>query len=123
MSDQKDQKGGREYSVEEILAEYGTKRTGAKVVDFPERKDAAPDTGDDERTLRFPVTGRTAPKPRPEDKPMPEIVPENMGRSIGARVHTLLRKADHFADHMYDQAEAWTRRSCPTRMPTPAVPG
>ncbi len=105
MSDQKDQKGDREFSLEEILAEYGTKRTGAKVVDFPEREDAAPGGGEEEHTIRFPAQNRTAPRPRPEDKPMAEIVPESVGRSIGARVHTLLRKADHFADHMYDQAE------------------
>ena len=105
MSDQKDQKGGREFSLEEILAEYGTKRTGAKVVDFPEREDAAPGGGEEEHTIRFPAQNRTASRPRPEDKPMAEIVPESVGRSIGARVHTLLRKADHFADHMYDQAE------------------
>ena len=48
MSDQKDQKGDREFSLEEILAEYGTKRTGAKVVDFPEREDAAPGGGEEE---------------------------------------------------------------------------
>ena len=105
MSDQKDQKGGREYSVDEILAEYGSKRTGAKVVDFPEQKGESAEEDRLERTLRFPAAGRTAPKPPAKDEPIPEIVPESVGRSIGARVHTLLRKADHYADHMYDQAE------------------
>ncbi len=105
MSDQKDQKGGREYSVDEILAEYGSKRTGARVVDFPERKGESAEEDRLERTLRFPAAGRTAPKSPAKDEPIPEIVPESVGRSIGARVHTLLRKADHYADHMYDQAE------------------
>ena len=91
MSDQKDQKGGREFSLEEILAEYGTKRTGAKVVDFPEREDAAPGGGEEEHTIRFPAQNRTASRPRPEDKPMAEIVPESVGRSIGARVHKIGR--------------------------------
>ena len=36
---------------------------------------------------------------------MAEIVPENPGRSLAARLSTLLRRADHYADHMYDQAE------------------
>ena len=38
-------------------------------------------------------------------QPMAEIVPEGVGRHIAARLSTLLRRADHYADHMYDQAE------------------
>lgn len=26
-------------------------------------------------------------------------------RALAARLHTLMRRADHYADHMYDQAE------------------
>ena len=108
MSDQKDQKGKREYSVDEILAEYGSGRSaGTKVVDFPERKDTPGQTAPEEPTLRFPtVLEGKPPATKPaEAKPIPEIVPEGVGRRLGARLHTLLRKADHFADHMYDQAE------------------
>lgn len=113
MFDETKTPGGPEYTVDEILAEYGSKGRGAgieppngrkskKVVDFPTEEvpplppeeDAAP--------------GRASKKPTAKPKagePIPEIVPENMGRAIGAHLHTLLRKADHFADHMYDQAE------------------
>ena len=114
MSDQKDQKGRPEYTVDEILAEYGSRGGTAsgtkkpekpgKVVEFPTEKlpplppekDAAPPAG---RPVKRPV-----PKPG-TDKPMAEIVPENVGRALGAHIHTLLRRADNFADHMYDHAE------------------
>ena len=100
MSDQKDKKGRREYSVDEILAEYGSGRSaGTKVVDFPERKDKPGQGAPEEPARRFPA------KSPAEDKSIPEIVPENVGRRLGAHLHTLLRKADHYADHMYDQAE------------------
>ena len=52
MSDQKDQKGKREYSVDEILAEYGSGRSaGTKVVDFPERRDKPARDHPEEPTL------------------------------------------------------------------------
>ena len=108
MSDRKDKKGRREYSVEEILAEYGTARSkGTKVVDFPERKDKSAGRAPEEPTLRFPtvVKGKQPAKAPAEEKPIAKIVPDSVGRRLGARLHTLLRKADHYADHMYDQAE------------------
>lgn len=108
MSDQKDQKGRREYTVEEILAEYGSGRSrGTKVVDFPEQKDKPAQSDSEEPTLRFPTVleGKKPANPPAEEKPIPKIVPESMGRRLGARFHTLLRRADHYADHMYDQAE------------------
>ena len=111
MADRKDQKGGRKYSVEEILAEYGTGRPkGTKVVDFPERggrnAQSAPGTPE-EPTRRFPTVleGKKADKKPAEEKPIAKIEPKGMGRRLGARFHTLLRRADHYADHMYDQAE------------------
>ena len=44
MSDQRDQKGRKEYSVDEILAEYGSGNYGKskKVVEFPEGRSAPP---------------------------------------------------------------------------------
>ena len=36
---------------------------------------------------------------------MPKIVPQGVGRAIGARLSALKRQAEHFADHMYDEAE------------------
>lgn len=114
MSDEMKKPGGREYTVDEILAEYGSKGRGTaapekpakpkKVVDFPTGKlppipPAPPGDGADEPTIRL-----VKKPPVKKDKPIPEIVPEGVGRSIGARLHTLLRRADHFADHMYDQS-------------------
>lgn len=113
MSDETKTPGGSEYTVDEILAEYGSKGKGAgieppngrkskKVVDFPTGE--VPPLPPEEGT----TPGRAPKKPTAKPKagePIPEIVPENMGRTIGAHLHTLLRKADHFADHMYDQAE------------------
>lgn len=112
MSDETKKPGGREYTVDEILAEYGSKGRQAtkpgrskKVVDFPTGElppvpPGPPEYSPDEPTIRL------VKKPQKQaDEPIPEIVPENVGRTIGARLHTLLRRADHFADHMYDHAE------------------
>ena len=108
MAERKDKKGRREYSVEEILAEYGSGRSkGTKVVDFPERKDKSVQDAPEEPTRRFsavPEEKDPAKKPA-QDKPIAKIEPESVGRRLGARFHTLMRKADHYADHMYDQAE------------------
>lgn len=115
MSDETKKPGGPEYTVDEILAEYGSKGRGAKseppkgrrpqkVVDFPTEK--LPILPPDEEVPHPPVREVKKPVPKPKgDKPMPEIVPENVGRKLGAQLHTLLRKADNFADHMYDEAE------------------
>lgn len=49
---------------------------------------------------------REAPaKKAPPSGPVAEIVPDSLGRHIAARLSTLMRRADHYADHMYDQAE------------------
>jgi len=138
MSERDDHKGQddkkREYSVEEILAEYGSgKYSRSKVVDFPDQE---------EREL-FQQTGRLpglsrqqagrASKPLPSrpakdakaqaDRPgeaeqeqepkapkdeggdIVEITPESPLRGLAARLSTMKRRADHYADHMYDQAE------------------
>ncbi len=90
MSDRKDQQNNpnSDFSVDEILAEYGSK---SKVIEFPKDEGDLPDD----------------PMPRPARKPRPvdEIVPETPLRGLAARIATLRRKADHYADHMYDQAE------------------
>mgnify|MGYP006865374747 FL=1 len=123
MSDETKKPGGPEYTVDEILAEYGSKGRGGgkeppqreaksqppkgrrpqKVVDFPTEKLPRLSGEEGEGPSGPPAQG--AEQPARQDKPMPEIVPENVGRAIGAHLHTLLRRADHFADHMYDQAE------------------
>ena len=108
MSERKDKKDRREYSIEEILAEYGSGRSGGtKVVDFPEQKNRPARDDPEEPTLRFSAAAKeqTPDKKPAQSKPIAKIVPEGVGRRLGARLHTLMRKADHYADHMYDQAE------------------
>lgn len=96
MSDHKDQKQNQGYDLDDILAEYGTGRyeKKSKVVEFPQ----------EERAARQDEPPRPAPK-KELPKPVDEIVPEKPGRGIAARLSTLMRRADHYADHMYDQAE------------------
>ena len=112
MSDETKTPDGPAYTVDEILAEYGSKgredkaeppkgQRPQKVVDFP--TDKLPNLSGEEREAPH-EPQKPAAKPK-GGEPIPEIVPENVGRTIGAHLHTLLRKADNFADHMYDQAE------------------
>ncbi len=109
MSDETKNQGGPEYSVDEILAEYGSgKYSRPKVVEFPAGERPAPASPPPEEEAPRPPIREVVKKPAGKpgaDEPMPEIVPESVGRTIGARLHTLLRRADHYADHMYDQAE------------------
>ena len=89
MSDRKDQQtNNSDYSVDEILAEYGSR---TKVLEFPQSDEDLP----------------ADPMPRPARKirPQDEIVPSNPARGLAARVATWRRRADHYADHMYDRAE------------------
>ena len=91
MSERNDQKTEQSYSVDDILAEYSSK---SKVLEFPgssDPEDSAP-----------PISTDKAAKP---SKPMGEIIPETRAQGLAARVATLRRKADHYADHMYDRAE------------------
>ena len=91
MSERKDQKNEQGYSVDEILAEYGS---GPKVVEFPASTPAEPE----------PPVPRPAKAPA-DSRPMDSIRPETPARGLAARVATLRRKVDHYADHMYDRAE------------------
>ena len=95
MAEHKDEKkAGQEYSVDEILAEYGSSR----VVEFPERDKAQ---AEDKPSAPDRPRREEPQEPRPVD----EIVPPTVGRKLAARLSTLRRRADHYADHMYDQAE------------------
>ncbi len=82
----------QDFSLDDILAEYGSGRYGktTKVVDFPPAEPAAPQPPAQEEQPAQPVD---------------EIVPETTGRKLAARLSTLMRRADHYADHMYDRAE------------------
>ena len=88
MSDRNDQKTEQTYSLDDILAEYSSK---SKVVEFPAGSSPADDT----------------PPPKPPRKPQPvdEILPPTRAHGLAARIATWRRKADHYADHMYDRAE------------------
>lgn len=108
MSERKDppSKGkDKPYSVDDILAEYGSgkyDKGSRKVISFPEE---GPDGS------RPVPTDPTPPKPAAQPgqdqapPPIAQISPKGLGRQLAARLSTLLRRADHYADHMYDQAE------------------
>ena len=122
MADDKEK--APDYSVDEILAEYGSCKK-PKVVEFPEQAAARPRPkkeidlpGPDglppaeeeapepeESGLPQPPTPIQNPPRAEEQEPMPEIVPQGIRRTIGARLSALMRRAEHFADHMYDEAE------------------
>ena len=89
MSDQ--HKNDQNYSVEEILAEYGTGRY-AKVVEFPRQEVEA--------QARPPAESAAD-----EPAQVIEIGPEGLGDRLAARMSGLVGRMDHYADHMYDQAE------------------
>lgn len=100
MSDRKDQPNN-DYSLDDILAEFGTgkyKKPPSKVVEFPQREEPF----DEEPPVIVPPPKKESPA---AEEPVDEIVPETAGRKLAARLSTLLRRADHYADHMYDQAE------------------
>lgn len=104
MSDRKDQQNNR-YSVDDILAEFGSgkyREEPSKVVEFPPREESF----NEEPPILRPAPKKEPAKEEPAKRaPMDEIVPETVGRGLAARLSTLLRRADHYADHMYDQAE------------------
>ena len=99
MAEQKDRTNQTEYSVDEILAEYGTGRYApSKVTEFPEpEQEPVPQPGPD--PVVFPT------REKDPDEEMAEIRPVSLFHGLAARMHTFLRRADHYADHMYDQAE------------------
>ena len=91
MSERKDQKTEHTYSVDEILAEYSSK---SKVVEFPGGISPDGDT----------TPARPAAQPRPARR-VDSILPETRARGLAARIATWRRRADNYADHMYDRAE------------------
>lgn len=111
MSDQKERSNQTEYSVDEILAEYGSgKYSKPKVVEFPEPAKSAPAAPKPQQSApaQRPQAAETKQAEPPEDghdDAIPEIRPQSFAHGLAARLSTLLRRADHYADHMYDQAE------------------
>lgn len=96
MSEEKDRKREQNYSVDDILAEYGSR---SRVVEFPDLPKKQEDLPSDEEILsRSKKAGGTS-------APVDEIVPETPARHAAARLSSLVRRAVHFADHMYDRAE------------------
>ena len=112
MADHKDPKDKQEYSVDDILAEYGSGKYGKpKVVEFPGREDRRPEPGP-----QRPGRPKQPPRPEPQeeqpeddeedagedrdDDGIVEIEPVSPFHGLAARFHTLIRRADHYADHM-----------------------
>lgn len=81
-----------------------------KVLPFPDQPSASPTNTSAHSPQRAPFSKQRA-KPHARLKsggsraPMPVIRPANLLRHVAARISTLQRRADHYADHMYDQAE------------------
>lgn len=108
-----DSEEGEDSSAQE--AEEGKGK--AKVVPFPEKKkkqgEQAPQQPpvDGPEPVQFEKKSTTQEEEPSQDQddqeapPMPIIQPATLLRHLGARLSTLSRRADHFADHMYDQAE------------------
>ena len=108
-----DSEEGEDSSAQE--AEEGKGK--AKVVPFPEKKkkqgEQAPQQPpvDGPEPVQFEKKAPTQEEGQSQDQddqeapPMPIIQPATLLRHLGARLSTLSRRADHFADHMYDQAE------------------
>lgn len=99
MAEHKDEKKSAPvYTVDEILAEYGSSR----VVEFPEADARSGTEAPDASAPPQPPRPKAADRKR---EPVDEIVPGSLRRSLAARLATLRRRGDHYADHMYDQAE------------------
>lgn len=87
----------------------------AKVVPFPKKEQKQPSQpqqpptpGPEPVEFRHTQAKPSAPGQEEEEQepaPMPVIQPATLLRNLAARLSTLQRRADHFADHMYDQAE------------------
>lgn len=114
MSKDKEKQDKPQYDLEEILAEYGSGKYSnhPKVVEFPESSSFSaqaerhpPSQSASEPRANQPAEGEKTPSSPAEERPILNISPKGLGRHIGARLSTWLRRADHFADHMYDQAE------------------
>ena len=128
MSDQHDDKlntqeeqpiGGRDpqhaYSVEEILSEFSSSRGGKRVVPFPAQRppeDGGPEDGgpeDDAQDAPGPGEDPAAPGRPPDDgvhtAEIIDLPPESLLFELKEKVRALFRRADEYADQMYQQAE------------------
>lgn len=112
MSERKDPHSKEpSYSVDDILSEYGSGKYGTapqKVVPFPDERTPEPEDRPEPESQTDKPSDQApggASEKAGHSQSMAEIVPEGLGRHIAARLSTLLRRADHYADHMYDQAE------------------
>ena len=111
MSERKDPHSKEpSYSVDDILSEYGSGKYGTapqKVVPFPDERTPEPEDRPEPESQTDKPSDQApggASEKAGHSQSMAEIVPEGLGRHIAARLSTLLRRADHYADHMYDQA-------------------
>lgn len=130
MSDHRDKDDhNKDFSVDDILAEYGSKspKKPRKVVDFLEEtgrmaairvpedglseKEYGKDKAKEKGKVRPPAGDLDASadeadgEETQEEKVIIEIGPKDTFHRTVAWFSTFRRRADHFADHMYDQAE------------------
>lgn len=98
MSDHPDEKLNQagqapSYSVEEILTEFSSSREDKRVISFPEPPERRPAVDD-------------IPRKRPADKKeVIDLPAENPILGLKERLRRLSRRADEYADQMYQQAE------------------
>ena len=87
------------YSVDEILSEFSSFRS-QRVVPFPTQEESG-DIEDTGELPADPMPRRRAPEPRQEA----EIIGVPLSLLLKEKVRSLFRRADEYADQMYQQAE------------------
>ena len=104
---------GGDFTLDDILAEYGhpvSDKVPDNVVAFPGRRTAPPPEEADSAEEPF-----LEEEPFPEDEPPEEDIPEEVSRitpfpkkrnRLSALVHDLNQRADHYADHMFEEDES-----------------
>ncbi len=111
---------GGDFTLDDIMAEYGHPAPPAEgpvpdnVVAFPGRQAVPPPDGEPELPEEAPPPGALPPEqPLPQEAPGPEeekITPFPKKRNaLSALVHDLNRRADDYADHMFEEDESIDR--------------
>lgn len=105
MSDERDEKLNTKdqktpsFTVEDILSEFSSSRGGDRVVPFP----AQPDPPEEETASPAPPAEEEGGQARTAE--IIDLPPANLLFELKERVRGLFRRADEYADQMYQQAE------------------
>lgn len=106
---------GGDFTLDDILAEYGhpsSDKVPGNVVAFPGRRTAPPPDDPEADSAEEPFLEE---EPFSEDEPPEDDIPEEVSRitpfpkkrnRLSALVHDLNRRADHYADHMFEEDES-----------------